>query len=104
MTKGELLMLIRDMGDDSVIVIGNYPNEVMEYCESNIDHLKIIKACKKFPNGKIIIFNSMHSIPFDYRISVHCGFDSRDPSGLYQTVGVVKHAELKIMELIISND
>ncbi len=52
---------------------------------------------------KELIF-AMIDMPDSYSISIHCGFDARDPSGLHEVVSVKEHKTLKIIELQLSED
>lgn len=66
MTKGELIQFMEGLSDDTRVVIGNQPNEIMEYClcaniediiiyKSDIANVIIYKPSKKHPSGLIVI-------------------------------------------------
>jgi hypothetical protein len=55
MTKAELIELMKDASDDTRVVIENAPNEIMDFFNSDIVDVIVVKPGKKHPDGLIVI-------------------------------------------------
>lgn len=53
---------------------------------------------------KLELIHAIKDMPDHYRVSIHCGYDARDPSGLHEVVSVVEYRTHEIIELEIAGD
>lgn len=50
------------------------------------------------------LIEAMHDMPDDYQICVHRSFEGTDPAGLYGITSVIRHEEIRHIELEVSDD
>jgi len=55
MTKGELIKAMDGLDNDTPVMVGSPPNEIMEYCMGDIMDISVYNPGKEYPKGVIVI-------------------------------------------------
>jgi hypothetical protein len=68
------------------------------------DYQQAKERDRRFKMNKKELIEAIKEFPDNYKVTIFCGFDARDPTGPHEVVSVKEHKVQETIELVIAED